>query len=295
MNDFILSAESTVDLPFARMKARNIPIIFYTYSIGTVVFEDDMCRTKGERDEFYKKLKGGAKPVTSQINTATYVDYFTDLLNKENKPILHIAFGSGMSGSVFNAIEAAKELNATHENKVVVLDSYCSSSGYGMLVEYAADLRDEGKTMDEVKCWVENNAKKIHHRFFCTDLTFFRRSGRVKAITSLIGTFLGICPLMKLDENGKIIAFGKIRGKRKAIESVVDFMSEAAENGLDYNGKCFINHSNCPEIALLAKEKIEERFPNIKGKIEIFDIGAVVSSHCGPDVTAVYFLGEERN
>ena len=295
MCNYILSAESTVDLPFKRMQEKGVSIIFYTYSIGTTVFEDDMSRTIGERADFYRKLKAGAKPVTSQINTATYVDYFSAILDKKKKDVLHIAFGSGMSGSVFNAIEAAKEVNETHENKVVVLDSFCSSSGYGMLVEYAVDLRNAGKSFEEVEDWVKNNAKRIHHRFFCTDLAFFRRSGRVKAITSLIGTFLGICPLMKLDESGRIIAFGKIRGKRKAIDAVIDFMAENAEKGVDYDGKCFVNHSNCLETALIVKEKIEQRFPGLKDKIEIFDIGAVVSSHCGPDVTAVYFLGSKRD
>lgn len=295
MNNYVLSAESTVDLPYARLSERNVPILFYTYSVGTQIFEDDMGRTKGERDEFYAMLAKGAKPVTSQINVAEYVDFFKKQLDA-GKDVLHVAFGSGMSGSVNNAFEAAKELEAEYsDRKVVVVDSLCSSGGYGMLVEYALDMRDAGSSLEEVAAWLDVNRNNIHHRFFCTDLTFFRRSGRVTALTSLIGTIFGVCPLMKLDVNGKIIAYGKIRGKRKAIDDTVSVMESKALGGTKYNGKCFIHHSASLETAELLKNRLEETFPALKGKIEIFDIGAVVSSHCGPGVTAVFFMGCPRD
>ena len=293
IRNYILSCESTVDEPYKNMADRGIPVIFYTYTIGTEIFEDDMKRTPGSTEEFYAKLKAGAKPVTSQINTATYEEYFEKI--SEENDVLHIAFGSGMSGSVNNAFEAAATIMKKYpDRKIVVVDSLCSSSGYGLLVDYAADMKEAGNPLDDVKQWVEDYSNNVHHQFYCTDLSFFKRSGRVSAVTSLIGTILGICPLMKLNDEGRIIAYSKAHGKRKALDATFEVMKEEALGGKNYDGKCYINHSNSPETAELLKNKVEEYFPNLKGKIKIFDIGFVVGSHCGPGVTALYFLGNPR-
>lgn len=291
--DYILSCESTVDEPYENMAKRGIPVIFYTYTIGTQIFEDDMKRTPGSTEEFYAKLKEGAKPVTSQINTATYEEYFEEI-SAEND-VLHIAFSSGLSGSVYNAVEAADAVMKKYpDRKITVVDSLCASSGYGLLVDYAADMKEAGKTFEEVKKWVEEYRNNVHHQFYCTDLSFFKRSGRVSAVTSLIGTILGICPLMRLNDEGRIIAYSKAHGKRKALDATFEVMKTEALGGKNYDGKCYINHSNSPETAQILKDKVEEYFPNLKGKVEIFDIGFVVGSHCGPGVTALYFLGSPR-
>lgn len=291
--DYILSCESTVDEPYGNMAKRGIPVIFYTYTIGTQIFEDDMKRTPGSTEEFYAKIKAGAKPVTSQVNTATYEEYFEKISTE--KEVLHIAFGSGLSGSADNAFAAAENIMKKYpDRKIVVIDSLCASSGYGLLVDYAIDMKESGKTLEEVRQWVEDYKLNVHHQFYCTDLTFFKRSGRVSAVTSLIGTILGICPLMKLDDKGKIIAYSKAHGKRKALDATFEVMKTEALGGKNYDGKCYINHSNSPETAQILKDKVEEYFPNLKGKVEIFDIGFVVGSHCGPGVTALYFLGSPR-
>lgn len=291
--NYILSCESTVDEPYKNMADRGISVIFYTYTIGSEIFEDDMKRTPGSVEEFYGKIKAGAKPVTSQINIASYEEYFEKI--SEQSDVLHIAFGSGMSGSVYNGIEAANAIMKKYpDRKIVVVDSLCSSSGYGFLVDYAADMKEAGKSLDEIKYWIENNRNNVHHQFFCTDLTFFKRSGRVSAVTSLIGTILGICPLMRLDDTGKIIAYSKAHGKHKALDATLDVMKKEAIDGKNYDGKCYISHSNCLKTAEILKSKVEEYFHNLKGKVKIFDIGFVVGSHCGPDVTALYFLGSPR-
>ena len=109
-----------------------------------------------------------------------------------------------------------------------------------------------------------------------------------------LGAILNICPIMRLDDGGRIIAYDKVRGKKKAIARTVDTMEAHAEGGKDYSGKCFISHSNCLEDANALKASLEERFPNLNGKIKICDIGTIIASHCGPGTVAVYFLGDER-
>ena len=121
-----------------------------------------------------------------------------------------------MTASVQNALLAAEALREKYpERKLIVIDSLCSSSGYGLLVDGAADLRDEGKSMDEITDWVLEKRKKVHHQFYSTELKFYRRSGRMSGAAAAIGTVLGICPIMRLDDKGRIIAYDKVRGKKK--------------------------------------------------------------------------------
>lgn len=129
--------------------------------------------------------------------------------------MLHIAFGSGMTASVQNAMLAAETLREKYpERKLTVIDSLCSSSGYGLLVDGAANLRDEGRSMDEIADWVLEKRQKVHHQFYSTELKFYRRSGRMSGAAAAIGTVLGICPIMRLDDKGRIIAYDKVRGKK---------------------------------------------------------------------------------
>lgn len=199
-----------------------------------------------------------------------------------------------MTQSYRNAVLAAEEMKKKYpDRKLVVIDSMCSSSGYGMLVDYAADMRDNGCPIEEVEAWLLENRQNIHHQFYSTDLSFFRRSGRMSGATAMIATVLGICPIMKLDDKGKIIAYGKVRGKQNAIKTTIDTMEEHAIDGKDYSGKCYICHSRCPEDAKKTKELLSKRFPNVKD-IPIFDIGTIIASHCGPGTVAVFFLGDKR-
>lgn len=291
---FTLSCCSTVDLPYSYMESRDIPVLFYTYVVDGREYDDDMGRDPEALLRFYAFLKEGKLPQTSQINVAAYTEFFEKLLDKGGD-VLHIAFTSGQSGSVHNAFLAAEELKDRYPGqRLVVIDSLCSSSGYGLLVDYAADMRDEGKTLDEVAQWVLDNRNKVHHQFFSSDMTQFRRTGRVSGAAAAVATVLNICPIMRLDDKGAIKAYSKVRGKKKAVETTVDTMEQCAQGGRDYDGKCFVCHSQCPEDARLVIEAVEERFPKLKGKIRLCDIGTIIGSHAGQGTVAVFFMGNER-
>ena len=292
-NQFTLSCCSTVDLPYAYMASRHIPVLFYTYVVDGTEYDDDMGRDPAALPRFYGFIRQGKLPQTSQINVAAYMDFFEKLL--QTGDVLHIAFTSGQSGSVHNAFLAAGELREKYpDRKLVVIDSLCSSSGYGLLVDCAADLRDEGKSLDEVAQWVLDNRNKVHHQFFSSDMTQFRRTGRVSGAAATVATVLNICPIMRLDDTGSIKAYSKVRGKKKAVEVTVDTMEQCAEGGRDYDGKCFVCHSQCPEDARMVMDAIEARFPRLRGKIRLCDIGTIIGSHAGPGTVAVFFYGNER-
>ena len=292
-NSFILSCESTVDLPFSYVDGRGIPVLFYSYIIDGKEYTDDMGRDPDALNRFYGFISNGKIPKTTQINTYSYLDFLRPLLEKGD--VLHIAFGSGMTNSVANAFEAAEMLREEFpERKLIVLDSFCSSSGYGMLVDFAADFRDEGKSIEETAEWIEAHAKNIHHQFFTVDLQYFKRSGRVSGPAATIATILNICPTMRLNKAGQIIAYGKVRGRTAAIGETVKMMAAHAVGGTSYNNKCYICNSNCLDSAIALKEEIEKKFPALKSNIRICDIGTIIASHCGPGTVAVFFLGDER-
>ena len=208
------------------------------------------------------------------------VEEFLDgLLQKGD--VLHIALGTGMTQSVQNAFIAAEGLREKYpDRKLVILDSFCSSSGYGLLVDAAADRRDAGEDIDAVADWTRAKAKTVHHQFYSTRLDMYRRSGRMSGAAAAIATVLNICPIMRLDNAGKIIAYDKVRGKKAAVARTVDTMEKHAIGGRNYN-----------EITRAA---VEARFPKLKGKIRICDIGTIIASHCGPGTVAVFFFGDER-
>lgn len=289
---FILSCESTVDLPYSYVQGREIPVIFYQYMIGTEEYVDDMLRDPAALPAFYQRLEDGALPTTSQINEFRYLEFFEEQLQKGD--LLHICLGTGMTQSFQNAQKAATKLREKYpQRKIIVVDSLCSSSGYGLLVDYAADFRDEGSSMEETEQWLLTHRNMVHHQFYSTELKHYRRSGRMSGATAMIATVLGICPIMRLDNQGRIIAYSKIRGKQHAIETTVDTMARHAVDGTNYSGKCFICHSNCLPDALDTQAALQKKFPNLT-HIPIWDIGTIIASHCGPGTVAVFFLGDER-
>ena len=291
--DFILSCESTVDMPYSYCQERDLKVMFYSYYVNDQAYEDDMGRNKEAFDRFYGFISSGNVPKTAQLNEQQYLDYLEPLLNEGD--VLHIVFGTGMTESYHNAVLAAEELRKKFpERKLVVIDSTCSSSGYGLIVDDAADLRDQGKSLDEIAEWLETNKLNLHHQFYSTTLKYFRKSGRVSMATAFFGEILNICPIMHLNKAGRIIAYSKVIGKKRAAQRTVDEMLAHAKNGKNYSGKCFISHSNVLADAEFMRDKIKENFPDIKD-VRIFDIGTIIAAHTGPGTVAVFFWGDERS
>jgi len=289
---FILSCGSTVDMPYSYCQSRDIPVVFYTYVVDGKEYVDDMLRDPDALPSFYRMLDAGALPHTSQVNTQTYIDFFDQLLEKGD--VLHIAFGSGLSASAANALSAMEAAAARHPDRTLkVVDSLAASSGHGLFVDMLADMRDAGATLEEAYQWAENNKLRINHQFFSTDLTHLRRNGRVSGPAAMLGTLLGICPIMHLNAEGRIIAYDKVRGKNNAVKETLRVMVERAENGTEYSGKCFISHSDSLETALKLREMILQTFPNLTD-VRVYDIGTIIASHTGRGTVALFFYGKDR-
>lgn len=294
MGEYVLSCCSTADITKEHFEKRNIHYICFHYEMDGKQYVDDLGESM-PFDKFYQAMTDGAETKTSQVNAAEYEAYFESFL-AQGKDILHVTLSSGISGS-FNSANIAKEMLQERypERKIYVVDSLTASSGFGLLMDKLADLRDEGMGIDELHSWAEANKLKCHAWFFSTDLTFFIKGGRVSKTSGFVGKILDICPLLNVDYQGKLIPRFKIRSKRKVIEAIVKQMEQYAQDGNDYSGKCYISQSACMADAEAVAKKVEERFPKLNGKVEINHIGTTIGSHTGPGTVALFFWGTERN
>lgn len=290
---FILSCCSTADLSLEHFGHRNIEYVPFHYFVNGEHKFDDLWQSMSPED-FYTAMAEGADTKTSQVNTEDFCEYFRSLLNK-GKDVLHVCLSSGLSGTFNSARLATEMLEEEFPNqKVYLVDSLGASSGFGLLMDKLADLRDEGKSAEEVALWAEQNRLHLHHWFFSTDLTFYVKGGRISKASGWFGTILKICPLLNMDNNGKLVPRFKIRGKNNVINAIVDKMEENAQGGLGYNGKCYICQSACMEDAQAVAALVEQRFPKLNGKVEIYPIGPTIGSHTGPGTVALFFWGNER-
>ena len=293
MSDFVLSCCSTADLTKEQFEHRNIQYICFHYFLDNVEYADDLYTTMTP-DAFYQAMVDGADTRTSQVNISEYLDYFTGFL-EQGKDILHLTLSSGISGSYTSAINAAAIARERYpERKIYIVDSLAAASGFGLLMDKLADLRDEGMDIDQLRDWAEANRLRLHHWFFSTDLTFFVKGGRISKAAGVFGGLLNICPLMNVSHEGRLIPREKIRTKKKVIQAIVDKMAECADNGLDYDGKCYMCHSACLEDAQEVARLVEERFPRLNGKVQIYNIGTTIGSHTGPGTVALFYWGKER-
>ena len=287
MSEFIITADSTVDLPKEYLQEKNIPIMALTYILDGVTYEDGNGLT-GE--EFYNKIREGAMPTTSQVNPEQARDALEPFV-KEGKDIIHIAFTSGLSGSYNSVRIAAEELAEEYpERKIVVIDSLCAAMGEGMLLYKAIELKEQGKSFDEIVEWVENNKLHVCHDVTVDDLFHLHRGGRVSKTSAIVGSMIKIKPIIHVNDEGKLIVIGKERGRKKSLMTLVDRMEEKMKG---YENDVFmIVHGDAPEDAEFVKNEMIKRFGVTN--IMINCLGSVIGSHTGPGVVAIFYMGERN-
>ena len=293
MADYILSCCSTADLTKEHFERRNLSYVCFHYAIDGEEYVDDLGETI-PFDVFYDRIAKGADTRTSQINISEYVAYFSEFLEK-GLDIVHVCLSSGISGTINSARNAALIVKERYpERNVYIVDSLAAASGYGLLMDAAAEQRDAGLSAEELVNWLEENKMKLHHWFFSTDLSTFVRGGRISKTSAVFGGILEICPLLNVDVNGHLTARSKVRTKKKVIQEIVKRMEACAENGLNYSGKCYISHSACLEDCQAVVDLIEERFTKLDGKVQIYNVGTTIGAHTGPGTVALFFWGDER-
>lgn len=291
--NYVLSCCSTADLSAEHLKGRDIHYICFHYSLNGRQYPDDLGKTM-PFDRFYQILREGAETKTSQVNEDEFVAYFTPFL-EAGQDVLHVCLSSGISGVCNSANLAREQLQEKYpERKIYIVDSLGASSGYGLLMDRLADLRDGGMDIDTLYQWALNNRLNVHHWFFSTDLTYYVKGGRISRASGFIGSVLHICPLLNMDDLGHLVPREKIRTKKKVIARIVEEMKQHAQDGLNYSGKCYISQSDCYEDARAVADLVEAAFPRLKGPVVINSIGTTIGSHTGPGTVALFFFGDQR-
>lgn len=293
MGNFVLTCCSTADLTAEHLKERKIAYIPFHFYLDGVEYLDDLGASM-PFEKFYNEMKAGKMTKTSQVNSDEFETFFEPFL-KEGKDIIHVTLSSGISG-VYNSANIAAEvlLQKYFDRKIYIIDSLTASAGYGLLMDKLADLRDAGKSVVEVARYAKDNRHRLNGYFFSADLTYYVRGGRLSKTSGVIGNLLGICPMMYINQDGKLVVKEKVRTKKKAIKRIVEIMEAQADNGRNYSGKCYLSMSACEEEAKETADLIEERFPHLDGKVRINSIGTTIGSHTGPGTIAIFFWGKEK-
>lgn len=287
MASFYLTTDNNGDLPLSYIRDHEIGLMSLSYTIDGQTYDLEHPLPV---HTFYEKMRAGAMPTTAQVNPEGARAVFLQALAHHDE-VLHLAFSSGLSGSCQSARIAAQELMEEMPGKRIrVVDTLSASLGQGLLVHYAAQMRDAGRSLDEAADWVEQNRTHCVHLFTVDDLFHLYRGGRVSKTTAVLGSMLNMKPVLHVDDAGKLVAIGKVRGRRRSLDELVHRMGE--QIGDTPNPVVFLSHGDCPEDADYVRAQVQEKF-GISSFL-INEVGPSIGAHSGPGTVALFFLGQTR-
>lgn len=289
MSEYVITTDNNSDLPEKYFKDHGVGCMYLSYSMNGKNYTHENFLPE---HEFYEAMRNGSMPTTAQVNPENAKALLEPYL-KEGKDILHIAFSSGLSGTYNSSRIAAEELMEEYpDRKIIVVDSLSASLGQGLLVWLAQQKKELGQTLENVADWAEKNKLKMVHLFTVDDLNHLYRGGRVSRTTAIVGSMLNIKPVLHVDNEGKLTAIGKVRGRKKALQELVKLMDEKIGSfGADCD-TIFISHGDCEQDAQYVAAKVKEKY-NIKNII-INQVGATIGAHSGPGTMALFFVGDVR-
>ena len=285
--NFCITTDRGADLPLSYCQTHDITVLPLAFTI-----EGQTYHGSGAMDDkvFYDKLRAGALPTTSAANPEDTAALFRTFAG-QRKDLLHVAFSSGLSSTSDAAQIAAQMVMEEYpQRKIIVVDSLCASMGQGFLVHQAVKLRDAGETLEDTARKVTDLRLNVVHNFTVDDLGHLHRGGRVSKATAVVGSLMGIKPILHVDDEGHLTSVGKVRGRKASIQALADRMEEQMK-GFD-NPEVFISHGDCPEDAQTLADMVRTRFGI--DTIMIGYIGPVIGTHSGPGTLALFFFGSPR-
>ena len=288
MRDFIISTDSTADLPTKYLEENNIvvhPLYYIVDGKEYIPGVDDM-----PVKDFYQALRDGKMPTTSASNPINIISRFQKEINEEHD-ILHLSFSSGLSSSYNNAqMCAEKIMEEEPESKIIVVDTLSGTVGQGILLMHAVDMKKQGKTIEEIAKWLNDNKKHVIHEFTVSDLNHLYRGGRLSKASAVLGTMLNIQPILHMDDKGGLAAIGKVTGRKKALHTLVDNIEKKSD--VTNLKQVFISHGDCIEDAEYVAEKIKQKYG--VDDFLISDICPTIGAHTAQGAVVVAYLGNNR-
>lgn len=286
MRDFYITTDSNSDLPKEYIEKYNTIIIPQYYSFEDIVYGDELNMSP---NEFYERMRKGALPQSQANNPTVIEEKFRAILNK-GADIIHISFSSALSISYNNVCTVARELSKEYpDSRITIIDSLNVSLGESIMVIYANRLKESETSYDELVIWLNEFKDHINVQFTVDDLFHLQRGGRVSRTTALIGSALNIKPFMYINRDGTLAFGGTVRGRKKAISTLVDRMKASLNENIDYSLPVGIVHGNCYEDAksLANMIKLKTKFKNII----INDISPSIGTHSGPGALGIMYYG----
>ncbi len=290
MSNYVIMTDSAGDLPAGLAEELGVHVVPLQFTMGEHTYSDYPDHREMSLEEFYGRMAAGETAVTSAINIGQATEAIEPIL-QEGKDVLVLAFSSGLSTTYQSFCLAAEDLNQKYpERRVAVVDTLCASLGQAMLVDRAARMQKEGKSLEEVRAWAEDYRHRQAHWFTVNDLFHLKRGGRVSATTAVLGTMLKIKPVLHVDEVGHLVSVSKARGRKAALNALVDKIEEL---GIDPAGqRMFLCHGYCEEEANQVADQIKHRYG--VQDIVVGCIGPVIGAHSGPGTIAVFFDSRQR-
>ena len=283
---FQIVTDSCCDLTAEVIAKLNLSVVPLSVEMDGEVFTEGSMTPK----QLYDHLRAGKLPKTSAVNPDGWARHIRPIL-ASGRDALVLTFSSALSATYQSAVIAAEELREEFpDRQLMVLDTLCAAAGQGLLVYTAARLRDEGRSLAETASWIEEHKLNLCHWVTVEDLMHLKRGGRVSAATAVVGTMLSIKPIIRMDDNGKLENVSKTRGRKAALNHLLDRMAETFDPNI--SDTVFIGHGDCPDDAEYLASQVRERF-GVKD-VSIFYVGAVIGSHTGPGVAVVFYFGKNR-
>lgn len=284
---FAITTDNNSDLPIAYLKEHNVGLMSLSYTVDGQTYD---AHHPMADEVFYARMREGAMPTTAQVNPEEARRVLEQALETQDA-VLHIAFSSGLSGSCQSARIAAMELQEQYpEKQIVVVDSLAASLGQGLLVHYAVQMRDAGQSFQQTVDWCMDNRLHIVHLFTVDDLYHLYRGGRVSKATAIVGSMLNMKPVLHVDDAGKLVAVGKVRGRKRALDDLVRRMTE--QIGTYDNQTFFISHGDCLADAEYVRDQVRAKLGIPECLIHF--VGPAIGAHSGPGTVALFFLGAQR-
>ncbi len=292
MNDYVIVTDSCVDLPAATAEKFGIEILPLTVIIDGEGYKNKLDESEISSKHFYQLLRDKVETSTAQATPQGFLNIFEPIL-KEGKDILSISFSSQLSGTYQSSLVAKKTLAEDYPDRnIVTIDSTCASMGQGLLVVEAAERKQDGKSLDEVASWVEDNKYRVSHLFTVSDLGHLKRGGRLSTSREILGRVLNIKPLLHVSKEGKLTVTGKTRGRMRSLNKLIERMEKTTDK--PYEGKIFISHGDALEDATYMKERIKEKMGVNDNQFSIHMVGPVIGSHSGDKTLALFYFGTDR-
>ncbi len=288
MKDFIISTDSNADLPQEYIDNNNVIIIPHYYDIDNVVYGDELNL---DPKEFYDLMRSGKMPTTMASNPMVIRDKFTKAVN-DGFDILHISFSAALSGGCSNVTMGGAEICEENEgSRILVIDSANVSSGQGLVVMKAVEMKNEGKSFDEIATWIEENKLKFITQFTVDDLFHLHRGGRLSKTTAIIGSIVNIKPLLIVNNEGKLVSASTVRGRKRSLTTLISNFKESYNAYPDDNKTIFVVHCDAPKEASFVANEIKA-FADINVIINM--VSPSIGSHAGPGTLGVCYFGEKR-